>query len=214
MNAAKQFRYEQEDDQDIPMLVAFLAHASLEAGEAQAEEHESYVHMMTLHAAKGLEFPVVFLVGMEEGLFPGKPSMEDPGRLEEERRLCYVGMTRAMQKLIMTYAQVRRQYGREEYHRPSRFLSELPAEFLDEIRPKTQFQMPSSPSRTTVIAEDVGFKLGQTVQHAKFGHGIVLNLEGSGAHTRIQVKFAEHGVKWLVLAYANLTPLEFHSSKC
>ncbi len=205
INAAKQFRYEQTDDDELPLMVAFLSHASLEAGEMQADEHESYVHMMTLHAAKGLEFPFVFMVGMEEGLFPGKQSMEEPGRLDEERRLCYVGMTRAMERLVMSYAEVRRQYGREEYHRPSRFLSELPTELLDEIRVKTRFQPPANQTKYSFSEQESGFKLGQSVQHATFGQGVVLGVEGNGAHTRVQVKFAEHGSKWLVLAYANLT---------
>jgi len=205
VNAAKQFRYEQmEEDEALPMLVAFLAHASLEAGEMQANEHERYVHLMTLHAAKGLEFPIVFLVGMEEGLFPGKQSLGEPGRLEEERRLCYVGMTRAMEKLVITYAEIRRQYGREEYHRPSRFLSELPAELLDEVRAHARFQVPIKPKAGLSIPDDSGFHLGETVNHAKFGQGVILAVEGGGAHTRVQVKFTEYGSKWLVLAYANL----------
>ena len=208
INAAKQFRYEQDADETLPLLVAFLAHASLEAGEMQAAEHDSYVHMMTLHAAKGLEFPVVFLVGMEEGLFPGRQSMEEPGRLEEERRLCYVGMTRAMQKLVMSYAEIRRQYGREEYHRPSRFLSELPSELLDEVRVKARYQAPMSNSRTNAVIADTGFRLGESVSHSKFGQGIILAVEGGGAHTRVQVKFTEQGSKWLVLAYANLSKVE------
>ncbi|WED42282.1 DNA helicase II [Legionella cardiaca] len=213
VNAAKQFRYEQEIEEEMPLLVAFLAHASLEAGEMQAEEHERSVHLMTLHAAKGLEFPLVFLVGMEEGVFPGKQSIEEPGRLEEERRLCYVGMTRAMEKLVLSFAEVRRQYGREEYHRRSRFLRELPEELLDEVRVKARFQAPLSPkAMSTVAAEEVGLKLGQNVSHAKFGQGVVLAVEGSGAHTRVQVKFSDHGPKWLVLAYANLTILEDHAA--
>lgn len=210
INAAKQFRYEQDVDEELPLLVAFLAHASLEAGEMQADEYEHYVHMMTLHAAKGLEFPIVFMVGMEEGVFPGKQSIEEPNRLEEERRLCYVGMTRAMEKLLISYAEIRRQYGREEYHRASRFLNELPSELVDEVRPKSRFQAPDasvrkSSSTFSMMINDSGFHLGQSVQHPKFGPGIILAVEGGGAHTRVQVKFAEHGVKWLVLAYANLT---------
>jgi DNA helicase II / ATP-dependent DNA helicase PcrA len=208
VNAAKQYRYDQEDE-ELPILVAFLAHASLEAGEMQGGDHERCVHLMTLHSAKGLEFPVVYMIGMEEGLFPGKKSIEEPGRLEEERRLCYVGMTRAMEHLVMTYAEVRRLYGREEYHRPSRFLRELPSEYLDEIRPKAQYQMPSRPAKTTksfASPEDTaGFSLGQAVRHAKFGEGVVTGIEGSGAHTRVQVNFNEVGSKWLVVAYANLT---------
>lgn len=213
VNAAKQFRYEQEEENELPILVAFLAHASLEAGEMQAEEHERSVHLMTLHAAKGLEFPLVFLVGMEEGVFPGKQSIEEPGRLEEERRLCYVGMTRAMEKLVLSHAEVRRQYGREEYHRRSRFLRELPEALLEEVRVKARFQAPLSPKNiSTVAAADAGLKLGQNVSHAKFGHGVILSVEGSGAHTRVQVKFTDHGSKWLVLAYANLTLLEDHAA--
>ncbi|HHF7344786.1 TPA: DNA helicase II [Legionella feeleii] len=209
INAAKQFRYEQDAEEELPLLVAFLAHASLEAGEMQAEEHERYVHLMTLHAAKGLEFPLVFLVGMEEGVFPGRQSVEEPGRLEEERRLCYVGMTRAMEKLVLSYAEVRRQYGREEYHRPSRFLRELPEGLLDEVRVKSRMQTPVSPKNlASAVAKEAGLKLGQNVTHAKFGQGVVLAVEGSGAQTRVQIKFAEEGSKWLVLAYANLTILE------
>jgi len=213
INAAKQFRYEQEVDEDMPLLVAFLAHASLEAGDQQAAEHERYVHLMTLHSAKGLEFPLVFLVGMEEGVFPGKQSLEEPGRLEEERRLCYVGMTRAMQELVISHAEVRRQYGREEYHRPSRFLRELPQELLNDVRVKRSFNSPvSKPSTSTTRSTESGLRLGQNVSHAKFGRGVVIGIEGGGAHTRVQVKFVTEGAKWLVLAYANLTPLEGCSS--
>jgi DNA helicase-2/ATP-dependent DNA helicase PcrA len=144
---------------------------------------------------------------MEEGVFPGKQSLDEPGRLEEERRLCYVGMTRAMKKLVISHAEIRRLYGREEYHRPSRFLRELPEQLLDEVRVKTRFQPAVSSSTKVAFAQknDSGLALGQNVSHAKFGQGVVLAVEGKGAHTRIQVKFAEHGTKWLVLAYANLT---------
>ncbi|APF03465.1 TPA: DNA helicase II [Legionella pneumophila] len=206
INAAKQFRYESDEEEELPLMNSFLAHASLESGELQADEHERSVHLMTLHAAKGLEFPIVFLVGMEEGIFPGRQSVEEPGRLEEERRLCYVGMTRAMRKLVLSYAEVRRQYGREEYHRSSRFLREIPQQFLDEVRVKSRPHWPgTTKSKLPVTDEASGITIGQNVQHAKFGQGVVLSIEGSGAHTRVQVKFSEHGVKWLVLAYANLT---------
>ncbi|MGQ3888768.1 DNA helicase II [Legionella sp. CNM-1927-20] len=212
INAAKQFRYEQDTNEPMSLLTAFLSHASLEAGEMQAAVHEQYVHLMTLHAAKGLEFPLVFLVGLEEGLFPSKQSIEEPGRLEEERRLCYVGMTRAMKKLIITYAEIRRQYGREEYHKPSRFLREIPIELLEEIRVGARFQTPviKAPDQRSnlMTAKEAGVKMGQNVSHAKFGQGKILSVEGSGAHTRVQVRFRVHGVKWLVLAYANLTFLE------
>ncbi|HEI6753207.1 TPA: DNA helicase II [Legionella pneumophila] len=206
INAAKQFRYEYDEEEELLLVNSFLAHASLESGELQADEHERSVHLMTLHAAKGLEFPIVFLVGMEEGIFPGRQSIEEPGRLEEERRLCYVGMTRAMRKLVLSYAEVRRQYGREEYHRSSRFLREIPQQFLDEVRVKSRSQWPGTTKSKLPVADEVsGITIGQNVQHAKFGQGVVLAIEGSGAHTRVQVKFSEHGVKWLVLAYANLT---------
>lgn len=208
VSAAKQFRYDQDEEEPLPILTAFLSNASLEAGEMQGGAHEACVHLMTLHSAKGLEFPSVFMIGMEEGLFPGKKSIEEPGRLEEERRLCYVGMTRAMKKLVMTYAEVRRLYGREEYHRPSRFIQELPEKYLDEVRPKATYNRPSrnfsSTSPSMVSQEGSGFKLGQPVRHAKFGTGTVLGIEGSGAHTRVQVNFDEFGPKWLVVAYANL----------
>ncbi len=206
INAAYQFRQEFVTDGLEPQaaLSAFLAHASLEGGEMQAEEHEQSVKLMTIHAAKGLEFPVVFLVGMEEGLFPGKQSMDEPGRIEEERRLCYVAMTRAKQQLILSHAEIRRQYGREEYHRPSRFLRELPSNLLEELRGTLhsvkRLQDYESPNNRYTA----GFRLGQQVVHAQFGTGIVLAFEGEGAHTRVQVQFAHHDRKWLVLAYANL----------
>lgn len=209
INAARQFCEEQEEEEEeeetLPILSAFLAHASLEAGEMQADPFESSVHLMTLHAAKGLEYPFVFLVGLEEGLFPRKQSDETTDRLEEERRLCYVGMTRAMEQLIISYAEIRRQYGREEYHRPSRFLHEIPKAYLDPIRPLSP---PRPQARTTASTQpfnESGLCLGQTVDHPKFGQGILLSIEGGGAHTRVQVKFSEHGSKWLTLAYANLT---------
>ena len=210
MNAARQFRYDYEPDEQspLPLLVAFLSHASLEGGEMQAEAHEQYVHLMTLHAAKGLEFPLVFLVGMEEGLFPGKQSMDEPGRIEEERRLCYVGMTRAKEQLVISYAEIRRQYGREEYHRPSRFLGELPEELLDEVRGRTRVVEGSMKHSRLSHVHESGLCLGQHVTHAKFGSGVVLALEGEGAHMRAQVRFAEQGSKWLVVAYANLLALD------
>ncbi len=211
VSAARQFRFEEGSDEEAPTTVlgAFLTHASLESGELQADIHEQSVHLMTLHAAKGLEFPYTFIVGMEEGVFPSKQSHEEAGRLEEERRLCYVGMTRAMEQLILTYAEIRRQYGREEYHRPSRFLSELPTKLLNQIRSQSAFSgKVTSHSLSTSVTEDSGFYLGETVYHPKFGTGTVLALEGSGAHQRIQVNFDLHGSKWLVLAYANLSKQE------
>ena len=208
VNAAKQYRYEDEVQEELPLLVAFLAHASMEAGEMQAAEHEHFVHLMTFHAAKGLEFPFVFLVGMEEGVFPSRQSVEEPSRLEEERRLCYVGMTRAMEKLFLTYAEIRRLYGREEYHRASRFLREIPIELIDEIGGKSQYGKQPLSNKMKMTADEeaeIGFRLGQRITHPKFGQGTILSFEGGGAHRRVQINFLDHGPKWLVLAYANLT---------
>ena len=208
VNAAKQYRYEDEVQEELPLLVAFLAHASMEAGEMQAAEHEHFVHLMTFHAAKGLEFPFVFLVGMEEGVFPSRQSVEEPSRLEEERRLCYVGMTRAMEKLFLTYAEIRRLYGREEYHRASRFLREIPIELIDEIGGKSQYGKQPLTNKMKMTADEeaeIGFRLGQRITHPKFGQGTILSFEGGGAHRRVQINFLDHGPKWLVLAYANLT---------
>ncbi|NDH08730.1 MAG: DNA helicase II [Gammaproteobacteria bacterium] len=193
--------------QDTPSLLGFLTQAALEAGEWQADNHEDHVHLMTMHAAKGLEFPAVFMIGMEEGLFPSQMSMDDPSRLEEERRLCYVGMTRSMEKLCLTYAEVRRQYGREQYHRPSRFLAELPHDLIHAVRP--QAKMSQRPMSIPKANPDVAlvahpFKIGTEVQHSHFGLGVVLALEGEGEKARIQVRFHQYGAKWLVLAYAKL----------
>ncbi|GAB4182870.1 MAG: DNA helicase II [Wenzhouxiangellaceae bacterium] len=204
--AAETFALAPEDaDAGMTPVAAFLAQAALEAGENQAEQWEDGVQLMTLHAAKGLEFPLVFLVGMEEGLFPHQRSAEDPVRLEEERRLCYVGMTRAREVLYLSYAESRRLHGTDHYARPSRFMREIPAQLLEEIRP-SGYSRPFSGARGSPVDHDDGlpFNLGDTVIHAKFGEGTVLQLEGSGAHARVHVNFAEAGPKWLVMAYANL----------
>ncbi|KZN31463.1 DNA helicase II [Pseudoalteromonas luteoviolacea] len=208
INACGQFELPVEEEFSSP-LQGFLAYTSLESGEGQADEHEDAVQMMTLHSAKGLEFPLVFMVGVEEGMFPSQQSHEESGRLEEERRLCYVGMTRAMQKLYISHAESRRLYGQEKYHSPSRFLRELPEECIEEIRIKTQVSRPASTNRFSASVshaafEDSGFNLSQRVLHPKFGAGTVLNYEGSGAQSRIQVNFDDVGTKWLVTAYARL----------
>ncbi|AZZ96687.1 DNA helicase II [Pseudoalteromonas sp. R3] len=211
INACGQFELPVEEEFSSP-LQGFLAYTSLESGEGQADEHEDAVQMMTLHSAKGLEFPLVFMVGVEEGMFPSQQSHEESGRLEEERRLCYVGMTRAMEKLYISHAESRRLYGQEKYHSPSRFLREIPEDCLEEIRIKTQVSRPApsgrfSSSVSHAVFEDSGFSLGQRVLHAKFGAGTVLNYEGSGAQSRIQVNFDDVGSKWLVTAYARLQSL-------
>ncbi|TMP29994.1 DNA helicase II [Pseudoalteromonas rubra] len=211
INACGQFELPVEEEFTSP-LQGFLAYTSLESGEGQADEHEDAVQMMTLHSAKGLEFPLVFMVGVEEGMFPSQQSHEESGRLEEERRLCYVGMTRAMEKLYISHAESRRLYGQEKYHSPSRFLREIPEDCLEEIRIKTQVSRPApsgrfSSSVSHAVFEDSGFSLGQRVLHAKFGVGTVLNYEGSGAQSRIQVNFDDVGSKWLVTAYARLQVL-------
>ncbi|ELJ8548804.1 DNA helicase II [Vibrio cholerae] len=208
VTATRQFE-KPEEAQDMTMLTAFLTHAALEAGEGQADEHDDAVQLMTLHSAKGLEFPLVFMVGVEEGMFPSQMSAEEAGRLEEERRLCYVGMTRAMQKLYITYAEMRRLYGQDKYHKPSRFIRELPEGCLDEVRMKAQVSRPTSTGRfsQTVVKEsfnETGFNLGSRVRHPKFGEGTIINFEGSGPQSRVQVAFNGEGIKWLVTAYARL----------
>jgi len=190
-------------------LTAFLTHAALESGESQADEFEAAVQLMTMHSAKGLEFPLVFIAGLEEGMFPSQQSVEEIGRLEEERRLCYVGMTRAMVKLYLCHAESRRLYGQEKFHKASRFLRELPENCIEEIRMQNQISKPKSVGKfsntfTLETFANTGFKLGQNVKHTKFGEGVVLNYEGSGAQSRIQVNFADVGSKWLVVEYANL----------
>ena len=201
VSAAKQFVAEEGD---LSPLQQFLDNAALDAGDAQADEYEDSVQLMTLHSAKGLEFPLVFLVGMEENLFPHRMSIEEPGRLEEERRLCYVGITRAMEKLMITYAESRRLHGSETFNTPSRFIREIPAELLQEVRLHTAIARPVS-SLTQAQVPDTQLTLGQRVYHQIFGEGVVLNFEGRGASARVEVNFDTEGSsKWLVLQYANL----------
>ncbi|EGQ8011284.1 DNA helicase II [Vibrio parahaemolyticus] len=211
VTATRQFE-KPEEAEEMSLLTAFLTHAALEAGEGQADEFEDAVQLMTLHSAKGLEFPLVFMVGVEEGMFPSQMSAEEAGRLEEERRLCYVGMTRAMQKLYITYAEMRRLYGQDKYHKPSRFIRELPETCLDEVRMKAQVSRPASSGRfsQTAVKEnfnETGFSLGSRVMHPKFGEGTIINFEGSGPQSRVQIAFNGEGIKWLVTAYARLEKL-------
>ncbi|MBU0455848.1 MAG: DNA helicase II, partial [Gammaproteobacteria bacterium] len=202
-------QFEMEADKDQSAIISFLSHAALEAGENQADATTDAIQLMTLHSAKGLEFPVVFLTGLEEQLFPHQMSFEDPHRLEEERRLCYVGMTRAQRKLFLTHAQARRLHGHESIQRPSRFLQEIPSELLLEIRKTTRVSKPLTTKTTSrpqthqaawmkQQANMLGIKLGQRVSHPKFGEGVVLEIEGAGDQAHIQVRFKSCGIKWLV----------------
>lgn len=208
-NAARTFVLQLDDaDPDMSEVDGFLSHASLEAGENESAD-DNAVQLMTLHSAKGLEFPRVFIVGMEQGLFPNQRSIDDPAGMEEERRLAYVGITRAEKKLYMTMAEQRRLYGRDQYNPPSKFITELPNELLEEIRPRMNVSLPVyRPTSHPVFKEEVdtGLTIGQTVKHGKFGVGVVLDQEGRGKQARVQVNFEDAGAKWLVLAYANLAP--------
>ncbi|MDH3408552.1 MAG: DNA helicase II [Gammaproteobacteria bacterium] len=206
VSAAKSF--EPDPAEEMSKLDEFLSHAALEAGEGQADAWEDCVQLMTMHSAKGLEFPLVFLTGMEDGLFPHQRSIADPSGLEEERRLCYVGITRAKQTLYVTYAEQRRLHGMDNFSQPSRFISEIPAAHIEEIRPRVQVSRPMrAPARSATSAlpaAEMGVRLGQRVRHGKFGDGVILNCEGQGAHARVEVNFETAGTKWLVLSYANL----------
>ncbi|MDH4764799.1 MULTISPECIES: DNA helicase II [Pseudomonas] len=209
VSAARSFDF--SGDEEMTPLAAFLDHAALESGDTQADSHEDSVQLMTLHSAKGLEFPLVFLAGMEEGLFPHKMSLEEPGRLEEERRLAYVGITRAMRRLVMSYAETRRLYGSETYNKVSRFVREVPDGLIQEVRLSNAVKQPFAGSRPNLFAQapvpETTFSLGQPVRHALFGEGVILNYEGSGAHARVQVNFKSEGSKWLMVSYAKLEPL-------
>jgi len=202
--------YKGDPAEEMSKLDAFLAHAALEAGEGQADAWEDCVQLMTMHSAKGLEYPLVFLSGMEDGLFPHQRSIADPSGLEEERRLCYVGITRAKQTLYVTHAEQRRLHGMDSFAQPSRFLSEIPADLVEEVRPRVKVSRPMQatrrPNRGAGIspAAEMGVRLGQRVRHGKFGDGVILNCEGQGAHARVEVNFETAGTKWLVLGYANL----------
>ncbi|WP_286240568.1 DNA helicase II [Neptuniibacter halophilus] len=224
VTAAKQFNSQWDeflDEEFNSPLSAFLDQAALDAGDAQADEYQDSVQLMTLHSAKGLEFPQVFLAGVEEGLFPHKMSIEEPGRLEEERRLCYVGITRAMQKLFITYAESRRLHGQDNYNRPSRFIAEIPPELMEEVRLNASVSRPmtsrynepqgsslfGSSSLSNSDVPETNLALGQRVLHSKFGEGTVLNFEGSGNKARVQINFDYEGSKWLVVGFANLVPL-------
>ena len=189
------------------MLAAFLSSVSLDMGETQADKYDDAVQLMTIHSAKGLEFKHVFLVGMEENLFPHSRSVENINELEEERRLCYVGITRARQKLYLSYAEYRRMYGNDSYNPPSRFIKEIPDEHTDFVRPRQSYKTSYYGTSNSFGSGDKSsheFSLGDSVVHEKFGLGTVLSIEGEGELSKVQVNFADFGTKWLVLGYANL----------
>ena len=215
VNAAAAFTEEErvnESGETIDPLIAFLTHAALEAGEHQAGEGEEALQMMTVHSAKGLEFDVVFITGLEEGLFPHEQSVTEPEGLEEERRLAYVAITRARHRLYLSHAQTRMLHGQTRYNIPSRFLEEIPQELMKWLTPRFSRQKPFTPdfsrqTRTTLPrpARDVGgFRIGQNVMHPKFGPGVIIDAEGHGNDARVQVNFGNLGVKWLAVAVAKL----------
>ena len=207
VRAAESYAQPFEDEQaGLSPTASFLSQAALEAGEHQGERWQDCVQLMTLHSAKGLEFPLVFMAGMEEGLFPHQKSVEEPGRLAEERRLAYVGMTRAMRQLYLTHAESRMIHGQTNFSRPSRFLSEIPRELVEELRPSgTQVSPARAQSRAPQDAD--GLSLGTQVRHPRFGLGTVVTIEGQGSNARIQINFESAGSKWLVLGYATLEPV-------
>lgn len=209
INATEQFvtRLDEEDKTNAVSL--FLAQATLDAGETQASEYSDYVQLMTLHSAKGLEFPLVFVVGIEEGLFPHSESAMVAEQLAEERRLAYVGITRAEKKLHLSYSEKRRLYGETTYPRPSRFIEEIPVEVLDYARggpDQLRRQAMASADKSASMREQTegGVTLGQQIIHPKFGEGTITAIEGEGERQRIQVNFIEHGSKWLILAFVKL----------
>ncbi|VAX76969.1 DNA helicase II [Serratia symbiotica] len=204
--ATRQYSH-RESDQNLIPLKSFLSHVALGIGERQGDNTcQDAVQLMTLHSAKGLEFPFVFIIGMEEGMFPTQMALDEISRLEEERRLAYVGITRAMKKLTLTYATTRRLYGKEVYHRPSRFVSELPEHCVEEVglRASISRVVNVSPLGNLINQTDTGYKLGQHIRHPIFGKGTIIKLEGNGEHIRVKIDFHREGIKWLVARYARL----------
>jgi DNA helicase-2/ATP-dependent DNA helicase PcrA len=218
-------------------LAAFLTHASLEAGDNQAQAGQDAIQLMTVHSAKGLEFDCVFITGLEEGLFPHENSVADLDGLEEERRLMYVAITRARKRLYLSFSQTRMLHGQTRYNIKSRFFDELPDSALKWITPRNQgfgsgfardYQAawqrgsglgsmvgagraaPSIPTAASITPKQPshGLRSGQSVFHTKFGEGVIVTLEGSGPDARAQVNFGRHGMKWLALSVAKLTPVD------
>lgn len=209
--AAREFERLWRDDEDEQSVAdGFLAHAALEAGEGQGGANEDCVQLMTLHSAKGLEFPSVTIVGLEEGLFPHERSLAGGDSVEEERRLCYVGITRAREELALSFAETRnRGWGQTACNEPSRFLGEIPPPLMAEVRPRLHI---ARPPRTPGAAHagavrEGGLQIGQSVEHKKFGRGVVIACEGAGEHARAHVRFERAGPKWLMLMWADLKVL-------
>jgi DNA helicase-2/ATP-dependent DNA helicase PcrA len=191
-------------------LTAFLAHAALEAGETQAADGRPALQLMTVHSAKGLEFHTVFVSGLEEGIFPHENSLSEYDGVEEERRLAYVAITRSRRRLYLTHAQSRMLHGQVRYNVPSRFYDEIPATLVRWLSPKRderpEYAPETEPGRYDTRSERIGWRIGQSVKHAKFGLGIIIDAEGRGTDARVQVNFRDSGVKWLALEYAKLQP--------
>ena len=205
VNAARLFDYPFENEENLSELDMFLAHAALEAGDIQDKKQADCVQLMTLHSAKGLEFKLVFLVGLEDGLFPSQQSQDDVSRLEEERRLCYVGITRAMQKLYLSHSESRRLYGKENYPEPSRFLGELPSDVIEEVRIRANITRPVTAKAPTKSTANKGtYRAGEKVYHKKFGTGTVLQTKGEGSQESVKINFPKVGIKELMLSYAKL----------
>ena len=203
INAAHGYRPLLDEDEITP-LESFLSHAALESGEHQASEWQDSVQLMTMHSAKGLEFPLVFIVGMEDGLFPHQRSQMDPGGLEEERRLCYVAITRSMKELYISYANQRLVHGTTNYSQPSRFLFEVPEGLIDEVSNFGVLSGSKNRYNSKPKKNKADSLLGQRIAHPVFGEGVIIAIEGDGDNTRAQINFETEGTKWVVLSYANL----------
>ena len=203
-------QYVHEEDNEMNETQGFIALATLDSSGESNQSNQSSVQLMTVHSAKGLEFPVVFLVGLEEDLFPSRQSKDEPHLLDEERRLCYVGMTRAMKSLTLSYASRRFLHGQSFYSLSSRFLDEIPKSFLNYIKNESTensyqgYEKNTNVSNKMIATSDSIYSIGQVVKHAKFGLGTILNYEGSGDSMRLQINFQKAGTKWLISSYANL----------
>ncbi len=208
VSAATEYIHEEEDE--MTETEGFIALATLDSSGESNQSNQNYVQLMTVHSAKGLEFPVVFLVGLEEDLFPSRQRVNQPSNIDEERRLCYVGMTRAMQSLTLSHATSRNLYGETIYSRNSVFLDEIPSSFLNHIKNESGgnfyqgYKKSTNEGKSVASTSDSIYSIGQVVKHAKFGMGTVVNYEGSGDSMRVQINFQKAGTKWLITSYAKL----------